>query len=66
MITPDAAAERAGNVCFLADDARGLADRLAARNVLVWGGEGRIRVSAHLYNDADDVAAFLAAMDAVG
>jgi len=23
------------------------------------------RVSAHLYNDADDVAAFLAAMDAV-
>ena len=66
VITPEAPPERAGNVCFLADDARALADRLAARKVLVWGGDGRIRVSAHLYNDADDVAAFLAAMDAVG
>ena len=65
VITPEAPLERAGNVCFLADDARALADRLAARKVLVWGGDGRIRVSAHLYNDADDVAAFLAAMDAV-
>jgi len=65
VITPEAPPERAGNVCFLADDARALADRLAARKVLVWGGDGRIRVSAHLYNDADDVAAFLAAMDAV-
>lgn len=66
VITPEAPAERAGNVCFLAHDARGLAERLAARGVLVWGGDGRIRVSAHLYNDADDVAAFLAAMDALG
>ena len=63
VITPEVPAERAGNVCFLAEDARGLADRLAARQVLVWGGDG---VSAHLYNDADDVAAFLAAMDEVG
>ena len=66
VITPEAPAERAGNVCFLADDARGLADRLATRKVLVWGGDGRIRVSAHLYNDGEDVAAFFAAMDAVG
>ena len=66
VITPEAPAERAGNVCFLADDARGLADRLATRKVLVWGGDGRIRVSAHLHNDGEDVAAFFAAMDAVG
>jgi cysteine desulfurase / selenocysteine lyase len=66
VITPEAPSSRAGNVCFLADDARGLADRLATRKVLVWGGDGRIRVSAHLYNDGEDVAAFFAAMDAVG
>ena len=66
VITPEAPAERAGNVCFLADDARGLADRLAARQVLVWGGDGRIRLSAHVHNDAGDVAAFFAALDAVG
>ena len=65
VITPEAPAERAGNVCFLEDDGAALASRLAARGVLVWGGDGRIRVSAHLYNDAADVAAFFAAIDAV-
>jgi selenocysteine lyase/cysteine desulfurase len=33
--------------------------------VLVWAGDGRIRVSAHLYNDRDDVARFFAALDAI-
>ena len=65
VITPEAPAERAGNVCFLEDDGAGLAARLAQRGVLVWGGDGRIRVSAHCYNDADDVRAFFAALDAV-
>ena len=65
VITPEAPAERAGNVCFLEDDGAALASRLAARGVLVWGGDGRIRVSAHLYNDAADVQAFFAALDAV-
>ncbi len=65
VITPEAPAERAGNVCFLEDDGAALASRLAQRGVLVWGGDGRIRVSAHLYNDAADVEAFFAALDAV-
>jgi selenocysteine lyase/cysteine desulfurase len=66
VITPSSPAQRAGNVCFLADDAAGLAAGLAERRVLVWGGEGRVRVSAHLYNDAADVARFFAALDALG
>lgn len=65
VITPAAAAERAGNLCFLDAGAAGLAARLAERGVLVWGGEGRVRVSAHLYNDAADVARFFAALDDV-
>jgi selenocysteine lyase/cysteine desulfurase len=65
LITPADPAERAGNVCFLADDAADVAARLAERRVLVWGGEGRVRVSAHLYNDAADVARFFAALDAL-
>ena len=65
VITPAAAAERAGNVCFLADDAAGLAGRLAERGVLVWGGEGRIRVSPHVHCDVDDIARFFAALDGV-
>ena len=65
VITPEPREERAGNVCFLEPDAKGLADRLAQRGVLVWGGEGRIRVSTHVYNDRADVRRFLEAMDAV-
>jgi selenocysteine lyase/cysteine desulfurase len=66
VITPEAAEERAGNVCFLADDAAGLAGRLAALRVLVWGGEGRIRVSPHVHCDQDDVGRFFEALDQVG
>jgi selenocysteine lyase/cysteine desulfurase len=66
VITPAPREERAGNVCFLAPDGEGLTRRLAERRVLVWGGDGRIRVSAHVYNDQDDVRAFFAALDAVG
>ena len=55
VITPEAPDERAGNVCFLAADGQGLAARLAERGVLVWGGDGRIRISAHVHDGADDV-----------
>jgi len=65
VITPEPREERAGNVCFLEPDAQGLADRLAQRDVLVWGGDGRIRVSTHVYNDREDVGRFLDALDAV-
>jgi selenocysteine lyase/cysteine desulfurase len=66
VITPEDPAERAGNVCFLADDAAGLAARLAARGVLVWGGEGRIRVSPHVHCDPADIDRFFDALDHVG
>jgi selenocysteine lyase/cysteine desulfurase len=66
VITPEAPAERAGNVCFLAEDAAGLAGRLAARGVLVWGGEGRIRVSPHVHCDPADIDRFFDALDHVG
>jgi selenocysteine lyase/cysteine desulfurase len=65
VLTPEAPAERAGNVCFLADDAPGLAGRLAEQRVLVWGGEGRIRVSPHVHCDVDDVERFFEALDRV-
>ena len=66
VLTPEAPAERGGNVCFLADDAAGLAGRLAGLRVLVWGGEGRIRVSPHVHCDGDDVERFFEALDRVG
>jgi len=56
VLTPEAPDERAGNVCFLAEDGPALAARLAERGVLVWGGDGRIRISAHVHDSRDDVA----------
>src|SRR6185295_17153549 len=66
VITPEAPGERGGNVCFLAEDAGRLAAWLAAERVLVWGGEGRIRVSPHVHDDRDDVSRFFEALDHVG
>ncbi|HET7769194.1 MAG TPA: aminotransferase class V-fold PLP-dependent enzyme, partial [Chloroflexota bacterium] len=66
IITPADPKERAGNICFLAADAPALAQRLADQDVLVWGSEGRVRVSAHLYNDLADLDRFFAALDAAG
>jgi selenocysteine lyase/cysteine desulfurase len=66
VITPAADGERAGNVCFACQDAAGLAARLAERGVLVWGSEGRVRVSAHLYDDDGDVGRFFEALDRCG
>jgi selenocysteine lyase/cysteine desulfurase len=53
-------------VCFLAEDAGGIAGRLAAERVRVWGGEGRIRVSPHVHDDRDDIERFFEALDRVG
>jgi cysteine desulfurase / selenocysteine lyase len=64
-MTPTAAADRAGNVCFVYEDAEGLAIRLADEGVLVWGSEGRIRVSTHVYNSSADVEHLFAALDRV-
>jgi selenocysteine lyase/cysteine desulfurase len=66
VITPEAHGERGGNVCFLAEDAGGIAAGLAAERVLVWGGEGRIRVSPHVHDDRDDIERFFEALDRVG
>jgi selenocysteine lyase/cysteine desulfurase len=46
--------------------AQDLAERLARQGVLVWGGEGRIRVSTHIYNDRKDVRRLLDVLDALG
>ena len=65
LMTPAADAERAGNVCFLADDLERLRAELERRQVLVWGayaGFGRLRASTHLYNDSSDVERFVAAL----
>jgi len=56
LLTPERPAARAGNICFAADAPERLEAQLRRVGVLVWGSEGRIRASLHVYNDSDDVA----------
>ncbi len=62
VITPVAAEERAGNICFAHPDSEALARRAALHNILIWGGDGRVRSSVHLYATRDDITTYLAAL----
>ena len=66
LLTPEALAERAANVVFAADDPDGLECELRKRSVLVWAGDGRIRLSLHAYSDEEDVERALLALAAIG
>lgn len=64
-LTTRQAANRAGIVSFETSLAEDVTAHLARRGVRVWGKDGRVRVSAHLYNTEDDVARLLDALRAV-
>jgi selenocysteine lyase/cysteine desulfurase len=55
LLTPAAPEFASGIVSFRCCDAAVKAAALAEQGVIVWGGDGRIRVSVHVYNDADDI-----------
>ncbi|MEX1172628.1 MAG: aminotransferase class V-fold PLP-dependent enzyme [Chloroflexota bacterium] len=63
-LTPLDPTERAANVAFRYRGAEDLARRLAVRGVLVWGSEGRLRVSVHGYNNSADIERVLGAISA--
>jgi cysteine desulfurase/selenocysteine lyase len=62
VLTPGPAARRAGNYCFATTDGPRLHAELFRRGVLVWEGEGRLRISIHGYNDDSDIDRCLAAL----
>jgi selenocysteine lyase/cysteine desulfurase len=52
--------ERAGIVAFETPNAAEIAARLAADDVYVWGRDGRLRISPHVYTAAAGIDRFLA------
>lgn len=62
VITPESAAERAGSIAFLANDAPAIRRRLEDAGVLVTGELGRVRASVHLYNTPADLERLLTAL----
>lgn len=62
LLTPEASSARAGNICFAIEAPERIEEALRQDGVLVWGSEGRIRMSLHAYNDSRDVARGLKAL----
>lgn len=55
VITPKNQADRAGNIALKARDGAGVMTELLKRNVHIWGGDGRVRVSINFYNTEDEI-----------
>lgn len=63
LMTPEAAERRAGNICFACESGEEIAQALKEKSIFVWGGDGRFRVSIHLFNDKDDVDRLVAQLE---
>jgi selenocysteine lyase/cysteine desulfurase len=63
VLTPEAPEERAGNIVFASGRCFDVERALRENGVLVWAGDGRIRLSVHAYNDEADVARALAVLE---
>lgn len=62
VITPQEHDRRGASVSFLHGQATEIGAKLAARNIHVWAGDGRVRASTHLFNDSADVDHYLDAL----
>lgn len=68
IMTDAASKYRAGNICIMSDRVDELATELRNRGVLVWGtygGDSRLRISAHVYNDESDIDICLDALGGI-
>ena len=64
VMTPATRQERAGNAAFRCADPEAVVRKAAAEDILVWGDNGRVRASAHLFTTTQDVETFLARLPA--
>jgi cysteine desulfurase / selenocysteine lyase len=65
VMTPREAPRKAGNIAFVDPNGGQTAALLARDGVHVWGGDGRVRASIHLFNDATDIARLVAGVESV-
>lgn len=62
VLTPEEPSRRAGIVAFAHPEATAIGDALAARGVIAWYRDGRVRFSPHFYTGDDDVRALGSAL----
>lgn len=62
VMSPRDSARRGASVSFVHERAAEIGPALAERGIHVWAGDGRVRASTHLFNDADNVDRYLSAV----
>lgn len=62
LLTPPNACYASGIVAFECAEPERAAAALAGQGVIVWGGDGRVRASVHLYNTEEDIDRCLSAV----
>lgn len=62
LLSPSKKEERSGNISIVADNSVDLMNELEKQNIKVWGGDGRVRFSIHLFNTYEDIIRLLKAL----
>ena len=65
MLTPAAAEFASGIVSFEHPRAEAIGAGLERAGVIVWAGDGRVRISVHLYNDNTDIERLFTALERI-
>lgn len=65
LLTPGAPEYASGIVSFAHPQAERVGAALEQEGVIVWAGDGRVRLSVHLYNDAADLERALSALSRI-
>ena len=60
VMTPAEPGEQAGNAAFACDDPAAIVAAAEADGIYLWGDNGRIRASAHVFTTKEDVETLLA------
>ncbi len=66
LLTPPGEEYASGIVSFSHPACEQFRAALAQQGIIVWAGDGRVRASAHLYNDAEDMNRFLSVLESIG
>ena len=66
LLTPAEPEYASGIVSFAHADAEAVGAKLEREGVIVWAGDGRVRISVHLYNDESDIDCLFDALDRTG
>lgn len=55
VLSPTSVEKRGGNIAFKAINGEAVMNDLLKKNIHVWGGDGRVRVSVNFYNNEDQI-----------